>query len=298
MKSTINRISKIFQRSKVIFYDDNSKFILMSDCHRGIGGLEDNFFKNQNLFYTALNHYYKEGYTYIELGDGDELWENSDITKIIDEYKNIYSLFRKLYRQKRLYFVYGNHDMVKKKRKYLRKNLYTYYDERQEKNITLFKHLKVYEGIVLSGRDEYIDNKLLLIHGHQGDIINDYMWRFGRFLVRHIWKPLENIGAKDPTKVVTSNSVGKCACNDMRRWSDLENQIIITGHTHKPSFPSKGECKYFNTGSCVHPRCITGIEIEGGSISLIKWSVKVKTDGTLYIGKDILAGPTLIKDFF
>ena len=33
---------------------------------------------------------------------------------------------------------------------------------------------------------------------------------------------------------------------------------------------------FFNDGSCVHPRSITGIEIENGEISLIKWEISTK----------------------
>ena len=86
MQGILKRLSKIFNESEVIFYDDQSKFILMSDCHRGTGGFEDNFSKNQKLYSTALEYYYNEGYTYIELGDGDELWENKKINHIIDEF--------------------------------------------------------------------------------------------------------------------------------------------------------------------------------------------------------------------
>ena len=107
MNDILNRLSRIFDNSKVISYDDNSKFILMSDCHRGTGGFEDNFSKNQKLYSTALKYYYDDGYTYIELGDGDELWENRKINHIINEYRNIFYLLRKFYKEKRLYFIYS-----------------------------------------------------------------------------------------------------------------------------------------------------------------------------------------------
>ncbi len=32
--------------------------IIMSDCHRGSGDNYDNFLKNQNIFESALLHYY------------------------------------------------------------------------------------------------------------------------------------------------------------------------------------------------------------------------------------------------
>jgi hypothetical protein len=44
----------------------------------------------------------------------------------------------------------------------------------------------------------------------------------------------------------------------------------------------KADNSYYNTGSCVHPRCITGIEITGSgkdmAITLIKWGYAVQPD--------------------
>ena len=83
--NTLKRISKVFKTAEEIVFDDNSKIVLMSDCHRGDGNWSDDFSKNQNIYFAALTHYYDKNYTYIEIGDGDELWENkrfSDITKV------------------------------------------------------------------------------------------------------------------------------------------------------------------------------------------------------------------------
>ena len=43
----------------------------------------------------------------------------------------------------------------------------------------------------------------------------------------------------------------------------------------------------------MHPRCITGIEIENGEIALVKWFIDVKpgAEGFLFINKGVLAGP-------
>ena len=62
---TYKRLSKVFENSKVIPYDYSSKFVIMSDCHRGSGNSGDNFLKNQYIFFAALNDYYKKGFTYI-----------------------------------------------------------------------------------------------------------------------------------------------------------------------------------------------------------------------------------------
>ena len=71
--------------------------------------------------------------------------------------------------------------------------------------------------------------------------------------------------------------------------------MLIAGHTHRPVFPDNEAPPYFNDGSCVHPRCITGIEIQNGEVILIKWLCKPKDDATLitplFIMREELAGP-------
>ncbi|MCL2343400.1 MAG: hypothetical protein FWC62_05845 [Firmicutes bacterium] len=41
------------RRAKRIPFDASSKFILMSDCHRGQGDNADSFLRNQSLFFGA-----------------------------------------------------------------------------------------------------------------------------------------------------------------------------------------------------------------------------------------------------
>jgi predicted phosphodiesterase len=69
------------------------------------------------------------------------------------------------------------------------------------------------------------------------------------------------------------------------------------GHTHRPRFPEPGDIAFFNDGSCVHPRSITGIEIEDGTISLIKWQIVTTEDGTLKIDRFLLEGPIPLVDY-
>ena len=73
--STRSRLDEIFRSAPVLPFDDGSKLVIMSDCHRGDGSWIDNFAHNQNIFYAALRHYFDNGFTYIENGDGDELWK-------------------------------------------------------------------------------------------------------------------------------------------------------------------------------------------------------------------------------
>ena len=77
--STPKRLDEIYQHAQVLPFDSDSKLILMSDCHRGQGNAGDNFLANQTVCFGALQYYYQKGFTYIELGDGDELWENRQL---------------------------------------------------------------------------------------------------------------------------------------------------------------------------------------------------------------------------
>ena len=80
-------------------------------------------------------------------------------------------------------------------------------------------------------------------------------------------------------------------------WADARRTILVAGHTHRPYFPDPGEGRYFNDGSCVHPRCVTALEVECGKISLVKWSVKVREDNGMYVGRDVLAGPVALQEY-
>ena len=116
--SYFSRLSRVFENAPELPLNKYSRYAIISDCHRGKGDSNDNFLKNENLYFTALTHYYEHGFTYIELGDGDELWENRKMSQIIEIHNNVFWLLSLFYRQNRLYMVYGNHDMEKKKRGY------------------------------------------------------------------------------------------------------------------------------------------------------------------------------------
>ena len=295
MNNVTKRISKVLKKAPEIIFDDSSKFILISDCHRGDGTSSDDFSKNQNIYFTAINHYYKEGFCYIEIGDGDELWENTSMKDIIQEYSNVFWLLKKYYDDNRLYLIYGNHDMIKKNDQFVKNNLYERYEEVRGKNIPLFKDITINEGLIL--KHKKTEQKILLIHGHQGELINDGLWKLGRFLVRYIWKPLNGFGISDPASRSNNYKKKQKQARGLIEWVIKEKTMLIAGHTHKPTFPEPSEVPYFNTGSCIHPRCITALEIVKGKIGLVKWSIKTTESGVLYVGRDVLGGFRDISEF-
>lgn len=203
----------------------------------------------------------------------------------------------KFYNDNRMYMIYGNHDKQKEEKRFSENKLNEYYCETNKKTCPLFPKIDVYEGIILENQDNK-DYKIFLVHGHQGDLINDRLYKLGRFLVRYLWRTVEIWGVNDPTAAGRNYKKKNRVERKLRDWADKENKMLIAGHTHRPTLPDVGEAMYFNDGSCVHPRCITAIEIEKGCISLVKWSVMTREDRSMYVEREVLEGPVKLEDYF
>lgn len=280
-------LNNAFNKAESICINNDSKLIFFSDMHKGDNSYADDFTHNVKIYHHALQHYYDSGFTYFELGDGVELWENKSFEPIYNTYKFIFDLQLKFHKENRLHLIFGNHDMVFKDKNVVEEMLNKFFIDKESKSKKLLFDVDFKEGMLL--KIEGTDKSIFLIHGHQADFMNYIFWKFNRFLVRYLWMPLQNnFGFKDPTSPAKNfkNSIG--VERRLKKWIfENNNQMIIAGHTHRPKFPDSGEIPYFNDGSCVHPKSIIGIEIENLEISLVKWHLKNNK-----ITKDILEGPT------
>jgi len=284
------------ERVRHITLTPGMKLIVMSDMHRGDGSGADDFAKNSLIYRCALEHYLEEGFTYIELGDAEELWENDNFDQIYITHTPVYELLAKFHdpdpAKTRYLKVWGNHDL--------------YWKDNEAVYRTLFPDIAIHEGIVLeSGNREDNDEMgrvILLIHGHQADpkccgegaVVS-------KFFVHYFWPDLQRCGVKDPTRAALNPGL----CNEVDRrlheWANNNDQgiaAIIAGHTHRAVFENlslterryleskiktegikikhQPDENYYNTGSCVHPLSITGLEItfDGGTgpqLRLIEW---------------------------
>ena len=295
--STYKRLSEVYEKSKIIYYDDSSKFVMMSDCHRGVGNSGDNFLKNQYLVFAALSSYYEDGFTYIEIGDGDELWENRCMKRIIEIHSRIFTLMSKFYNENRMYMIFGNHDKEKKDNILSKCDLIEHYNKHNKISKPIFPGIEIHEGLILENKYNK-NHRIFLVHGHQGDLINDELFKLGRFLVRYFWRILEMWGVNDPTAAGKNYKKKNKIERKLMKWCEEKDVMMIAGHTHKPTFPRVGRPMYFNDGSCIHPECITAIEIEKGCISLVKWYVMTRENRNMYVEREILEGPTKLEDYF
>lgn len=285
----IDRINRLKDSVKVINLKTSDKIVIFSDCHRGDGSFKDSLYPNVNIYITALRYYYNGGFTYIEAGDGDELWKFKDINNIFkaheDEYK-ILSLFKD---KCRLYMIYGNHDNEKIKKSFKKKIL-------RGKNIFLkkfYSDLDIHEGIIL----KFENNKeFLVFHGHQLDYMSYELAPVSKFLVRYVWGFLnEAFSFREIISPAKSDNLREKVDNRVYNWCNQNKMPVIMGHTHNAIFPNENGVQYYNIGAAVLPYAITCIEIKNGTITLVKWTIKSIEDGILAVRKEILVNPRIIK---
>lgn len=276
------QIDKALENAPVISTSVHKRIVLFSDCHRGVGNWSDSFLSNKTIYEAALTYYYNNNFTYIELGDGDELWENRRFSHIAEVHDDIFRLLGRFGELGRLFMLWGNHDRIKSNRRFYAPQLPA-----------------ACESLILcnpSGGTDYH-----LIHGHQVDPLNNQGWKAARWMVRYLWRPLELSGFKDPTSAARNYDKGKKVEQRLCAWCQANSASLVAGHTHRPALsapppagpahPGSPGWRYCNTGSCVHPNTITCIEMDRGRISLIKWATCSDASQYIHVCRHIISGP-------
>ncbi|MCK8060028.1 MULTISPECIES: serine/threonine protein phosphatase [unclassified Fusibacter] len=293
--NTMKRLLHAYEAAIRIPFDDNSRFIFFSDVHRGDNSISDEFAHNQNIYLHALNHYFNEGFTYIEVGDGDELWEHSNFKHIRTAHSATYMKLKEFYDDERFIMLYGNHNMSLKFKHYVSTNLHQFFDEYNDYYAELFPGLVVHEAVVL--QHKATDKEVFVVHGHQGDFINDQVWRMTKTINRHFWHYLHIVGFRNPASPAKNLHKRHKIEKNYSKWIEKYQKMLIVGHTHRPKFATNPKTPYFNTGSCIFPRNITGIEIANGNITLIDWRIRANEDGNLFIRRKMIRGPEPLSNY-
>lgn len=271
------RLDEVFAAAAAVPFDDSSRIVFFSDCHRGDGSRADAFSRNEDLFLRALAHYRRAGFTYVEVGDGDELWKNRSFGDVRRAHGRTFDLFHALAREGRLHLVLGNHDLQNGQRGWVEKD-----------------GLVAREGLIL--RHARTGQRLFVVHGHQADFVSDQLRHVGRVLVRHVWRRVQLLGVGTGARRErvgrelvewVQGQVGRVE-RRIVDWARARGQAVICGHTHRPRCAPGGAAPYFNAGSCVGPGTITGLELQGGEIALVRWSARPGTAGAV---RELLAAP-------
>ena len=248
LPSIHRRLSQVLETAKTIPFDDSSRFVFFSDLHRGDRSRSDSFLPNARLFLHALTHYERSGFTYIEVGDGDELWKGWPFDEIRVAHQRIFDLLHHLSLDRRLHLVVGNHDLNHKP-----------HDQAVKDG------LLAHEGLVLQHHET--GQRLFVVHGHQADITNDRLYFLARRAVRFGHR-LRDLAVQWYQREPQMGKLEQRIIDWVREYQ----QIVICGHTHRAAFPKSGGPPYFNTGSCIVPGSITGLELRNGALVPIRWT--------------------------
>lgn len=300
------------KKGPVISFDMESRFIILSDQHKGAKDGRDDFALAEKNYLNALEYYNQNQFFYINLGDSEELWKNS-LASVIKHNQLSFDK-EKLFLQRDAFIkVFGNHD------------LYWANDPLAGLTLESIYGMKVpiYTGTVLQTLINGKPLNIFMTHGHQGDRQSDGNW-FSKWFVSVIWARLQSYLNLNPNTPANDDSLKNKHNTMMYEWSARQKSLLlITGHTHQPVFVSltylerlyrdldkarlagdtdilikeidkqinlrirKGDpvpdftayhSYYFNSGCCCFDDGdITGIEIADGFIRLIKW--KYDADG-------------------
>ena len=255
----------------------STKFIIFSDQHKGNKSWADDFKNNEPNYLAALKYYNENNFSFIALGDTEELWKFTPQQILPANEKALAA--EAAFQPERLFKTFGNHDIIWKNKLDVLFNLKKYFT----------MPLTVYEGMVIKFKTATTTLRIFLTHSHQGDVMSDNN-RFSTWVIAHIWMPLQrylHINVNTPSNDYSLRNKHNVM---MSEWSGVQqNLLLITGHTHVPVFasgryfnhpsnniPGKEQSiikpSYFNTGCCCFDDGdITGIEIADGFIRLIKW---------------------------
>jgi len=310
------------KKGPVISIEPSDKFIIFSDQHKGAKDGSDDFSFSEKNYLTALKYYNEQNFTFISLGDCEELWENT-VLSVKKHNSSSFELEKLFLKRKALIKVFGNHDLYWDNDPLAPAMLQSIYNE----------VVKIYEGVILKVKVNSQSLSIFLTHGHQGDQQSDGNW-FSKWFVSTIWAPLQmylELNLNTPAYDVVLKSKHN---QFMYEWvAPLKNLLLITGHTHQPVFLSltylerlfgrlfkakqennlteieaiEAEIKkrgvkehsltnflayqptYFNTGCCCFSDGdITGIEIENGYLRLIKWEYDDKNASNRIVLEEVL----------
>jgi UDP-2,3-diacylglucosamine pyrophosphatase LpxH len=298
-----------FTLSLTLDLQASHKFIVFSDQHKGAGDEADEFRKCKHAYIAALQHYLQNGFSLILLGDAEELWEQG-FKKVEQTYRDVLQL-EASFPPGRYYRIWGNHDDEWMSEKKVRRKLARYMptgaiyeairfelvnDSESVGTILLlhghqgtfasdkirwfsrfavrvYRHIQRLTGIgkttpakdvCLRGEHDNRmynwaeeQNNLMLVAGHT----HRPVWS-SRTHLQKLQSELEKLKAEPDTPQQ----------RELIRAKELEVQERERKYPPCKDTSKKSPC-YFNTGCCkFDDGDITGIEIEDGTIRLIKWS--------------------------
>jgi hypothetical protein len=208
---------------------DQVKLVIFSDHHKGAGDNADDFRQCEMAYHAAMGYYLTAGFTLVDLGDVEELWENWP-QPVLDTYPWTLKLENEFHKEGRYWRFWGNHDDAWGDPKQVPEYLGQF-----------FKDLEVRESLRLSvKKGTNTLGELYFAHGHQGTLDSDRFGWFSRIVVRNIWRPIQRFTNIRTATPATNWKLRNRHDIAMYNWAaERQGIILIAGHTHHPVFPTR-----------------------------------------------------------
>jgi hypothetical protein len=315
-KAIHDALDKAYESAPSFPLAPDTPVVIFSDHHKGARDGADDFQRCERTYNAALAYYDELGYHLMELGDVEELWENS-FKEVVASYPVTLQLAARFREHGRYTRFYGNHDLLWKD-----SDLFT--ERMSDYGYAGAAPIEAVR-IVVSDGDNGQGGEIFVVHGHQGTADSDRHAKFSEFFVRHGWRVLQRVLDRPWSTPSVDWALRGEHAEHMADWAGSRRRIVIAGHTHLPvffnsakqpaaapvdvpadpdahrakalqlarsqwaqadeerlrhqkPFPLKTPC-YFNTGCCSFgDGDITGIELSNGEIHLIQWPCIANTE--------------------
>jgi len=201
------------------------RLIIFSDQHKGARDGADDFQRCERAYNAALAYYNHLEYHLIELGDVEELWENS-FEEVAESYPQTLALAARFHADGRYTRIWGNHDLAWSDEEFAQRMV--------PHGFPGMEPIEALRLVVHDGGQQM--GELFLAHGHQGTASSDRHKKTSKFLVRYVWRALQrHLNRPWNTPSMDWALRGEHA-HDLAEWASTRRRVLITGHTHLPVF--------------------------------------------------------------
>lgn len=198
------------------------KYVIFTDLHKGNKKAKaDAFVQNEGTLCYALDHYEKNNFKLVLGGDCEELW-GFKLKKALKRYNDtVFHYERKFVKKGDYLRIYGNHDRGWLKNRNRHKLLRTLESDDIDIHTAIF-----------------LGEKIVIIHGHQGDPTSDKLREISKIVVRFVTQTVFTLFGRKRKRAATNAGIREKRDDYLYEWAKNNGLLLIAGHTHRYVFKS------------------------------------------------------------
>jgi predicted phosphodiesterase len=222
---TFERLDDHRRRALRVNFDPaSSRLIILSDAHKWDRSQVDFFDHVEPVYLGALDFYNGKQFTLVLLGDIEE-GAGDVLPDVLKQYPRTFAK-EKEFLPDRYIRIYGNHDHDWKKA-----------DVRKLLDGVMDSTVNVWPALLLGDR-------IMVVHGHEGDLFSDELHGFTQILLRGFKKAFETLLGHSPS-AAENGRIRSRRARLLYKWGKRNGMIVVAGHTHLAYFESISVTRLF-----------------------------------------------------